>query len=64
LPADFGPLRLGLERAVDIRRVKFGTLTPILCAMRASRFAPFCALFVFAAAIAVAVLTSRAEDWD
>ena len=32
--------------------------------MRASRFAPLCALFVFAATIAVAVLTSRAEDWD
>jgi putative nucleotidyltransferase with HDIG domain len=32
--------------------------------MRASRFAPLCALLVFAAAIVVAVVTSRAEDWD
>jgi putative nucleotidyltransferase with HDIG domain len=64
LRADFGRLCLGLERRVDVRRVKFGSPTPILCAMRASRFAPLCALFVFAATIAVAVLTSRAEDWD
>jgi len=32
--------------------------------MRASRLAPLCALLVFAAAIVVAVLTSRADDWD
>ena len=33
---------------MDVRRVKFGSLTPIHCAMRASRFAPFCALLVIA----------------
>jgi len=43
--------------------VKFGSLTPILCAMRASRFAPFCALLVTAAATVVAVATSHAGDW-
>ena len=32
--------------------------------MRASRFAPLCACSSLAAATAVAVLTSRAEDWD
>ncbi len=32
--------------------------------MRASRLAPICALLVTAAATVVAILTSRAEDWD
>jgi putative nucleotidyltransferase with HDIG domain len=32
--------------------------------MRGSRFAPLCALLVLAAATAVAVMTSRTEDWD
>src|SRR5919201_5116213 len=32
--------------------------------MRASRLAPPCALLVTAVATAVAVATSRAEDWD
>jgi putative nucleotidyltransferase with HDIG domain len=31
--------------------------------MRGSRFAPFCAILVTVAATAVAVVTSRAEDW-
>ena len=44
--------------------IKFGSLTPILCAMRGSRFAPTCALLATAAATAVAVLTSRSGDWD
>jgi putative nucleotidyltransferase with HDIG domain len=32
--------------------------------MRGSRFAPFCAFLVLLAAAAVAVLTSRASDWE
>src|SRR5215218_8536972 len=32
--------------------------------MRASRLAPFCALLVTAAALGVAVVTSRAADWS
>jgi putative nucleotidyltransferase with HDIG domain len=44
--------------------VKFGSLTPILCAMRAPRYAPLCALLVTGAAISVAVVTSHAEDWS
>ena len=44
--------------------IRFGSLTPILCAMRGSRFAPTCALLATAAATAVAVLTSRSGDWD
>jgi putative nucleotidyltransferase with HDIG domain len=44
--------------------IKVGSLTPILCAMRGSRFAPTCALLATAAATAVALITSRAADWD
>jgi putative nucleotidyltransferase with HDIG domain len=44
--------------------VKFGVLTPIPCTMRTSRLAPLSALVLLAATTAVAVLTSRAEDWD
>ena len=44
--------------------VKFGSLTPIPSPMRGSRFAPICAVLATAAATAVAVLTSRASDWD
>jgi putative nucleotidyltransferase with HDIG domain len=44
--------------------VKFGHLVPISSAMRGSRFAPFCAILVTIAATAVAVVTSRAGDWD
>jgi putative nucleotidyltransferase with HDIG domain len=43
--------------------VKFGSLRPIFCAMRGSRFAPTVALLVTAAAAAAAALTCRAEDW-
>jgi putative nucleotidyltransferase with HDIG domain len=39
-------------------------LVPISSAMRGSRFAPFCAILVTMAATAVAVVTSRAGDWD
>jgi putative nucleotidyltransferase with HDIG domain len=44
--------------------VKFGSLTPIFCAMRFSRLAPVCAVMVLAAATALAIATSRASDWD
>ncbi len=44
--------------------VKFGSLTPIFCAMRVSRLAPLCALLALAAATALAIVTSRASDWD
>jgi putative nucleotidyltransferase with HDIG domain len=39
-------------------------LVPISSAMRGSRFAPFCAILVTLAATVVAVVTSRAEDWE
>ena len=44
--------------------VKFGSLTPIL--VRDARFSPraLCALLVTAAATVIAVVTSRADDWD
>ena len=45
-------------------RVKFGPLTPTSSAMRDSRLAPLFAVLVTVAATVVAVLTSRAEDWD
>ena len=44
--------------------VKFGPFAPTSSAMRGSRYAPFFAVLVTIAATAVAVMTSRAEDWD
>ena len=49
---------------MDVRRVKFGCLTPILCAMRASRFAPLAAISASLGATVVAVVTSSADDWE
>jgi putative nucleotidyltransferase with HDIG domain len=64
LRADFGTLSASLSAGWTFVGVKFGHFVPISSAMRGSRFAPFCAILVTLAATAVAVMTSRAEDWE
>jgi putative nucleotidyltransferase with HDIG domain len=64
LHADFGPLSASFSGRWTFVGVKFPPLMPISSAMRGSRFAPFCAILGSIAATAVAVLTSRAEDWE
>jgi putative nucleotidyltransferase with HDIG domain len=44
--------------------VKLGARMPIASVMRGSRFAPFFAVLVTVAATVIAVVTSRAGDWD
>jgi putative nucleotidyltransferase with HDIG domain len=64
LRSDFGPFSGTFSGAWTIVGVKFGAFAPTSSAMRGSRYAPFLALLVTVAATAVAVLTSRADDWD
>jgi putative nucleotidyltransferase with HDIG domain len=64
LRADIGTLAPGLSPPWTFVGVKFAHLVPISSAMRGSRFAPVCAILVTLAATAVAVLTSRAQDWE
>jgi putative nucleotidyltransferase with HDIG domain len=64
LRTDFGTLPLDLSRGWTIVGVKSASQVPISSAMRGSRFAPYLAALVTLGATAVAVLTSRADDWD
>jgi putative nucleotidyltransferase with HDIG domain len=64
LRVEFGARSWTLSGGWTIVGVKSGPLAPTSSAMRGSRFAPACALLLTAAATALAVLTSRAEDWD
>jgi len=64
LRAEFGALSCSFSGAWTFVGVKFGAPAPTSSAMRGSRFAPFLAVLVTLAATVVAVLTSRADDWD
>jgi putative nucleotidyltransferase with HDIG domain len=61
---DFGTSWPNLSAVWTTVGVKFGVAMPISSAMRGSRLAPFCAILVTLATTAVAVVTSRAGDWD
>ena len=61
---EFGARFSTFSEAWTYVSVKFGPRTPTSSAMRGSRFAPLFAVLVTVAATAVAVMTSRAEDWD
>jgi len=64
LRAEFGAFFRSFSGRWTFVGVKFGACAPTSSAMRGSRFAPYFAVLVTVAAAIVAVLTSRAEDWD
>jgi putative nucleotidyltransferase with HDIG domain len=64
LRVDFGARFSTFSGAWTIVGVKFGAFAPTSSAMRGSRYAPFFAVLATIASTVVAVLTSRADDWD